>query len=73
MIFPSPPAQNTDIWLLSFGRYDYSPDRPLPVISSTSPHAVCNFHRKEEWRRVTLTELPVIAPELLGSWPCNAH
>ena len=47
-------------WLLSFGRYDYSPDWPQPVISSTSPHAVCNFHRKEEWRRVRLSELPVM-------------
>ena len=47
-------------WLLSFGRYDYSPDGLQPVISSTSPHAVCNFHRKEEWRRVRLSELPVM-------------
>jgi len=39
-------------WMLSFGRYDYMPGRPKPVISSTSPHAVCNFHRKEEWQRV---------------------
>ena len=38
-------------WLLSFGRYDYTPGHLNPVISSTSPHAVCNFHRKEEWRR----------------------
>ena len=45
-------------WLLSFGRYDYTPGEPKPVISSTSPHAVCNFHRREEWRRLTLAELP---------------
>jgi len=44
-------------WLLSFGRYDYTPGQPKPVISSTSPHAVCSFHRKHEWRRVTLAEL----------------
>jgi len=49
-------------WLLSFGRYDYLPDRPQPVISSTSPHTVCNFHRKEEWRRVSLAELPSVSP-----------
>ena len=41
-------------WQLSFGRYDYMPGRPEPVISSTSPHTVCNFHRREEWRRVRL-------------------
>jgi hypothetical protein len=45
-------------WLLSFGRYDYTPGQPKPVISSTSPHAICNFHRKEEWRRVRLADLP---------------
>jgi len=50
-------------WCLSFGRYDYTPGQPKPVISSTSPHAVCNFHRKEEWRRVALANLPAIAPE----------
>jgi len=44
-------------WLLSFGRYDYTPGESKPVISSTSPHAVCNFHRKEEWRRVRLADL----------------
>ena len=45
-------------WLLSFGRYDYMPGEPNPVVSSTSPHAVCNFHRRYEWRRLTLAELP---------------
>ena len=47
------PTSHPD-WLLSFGRYDYTPGNPEPVISSTSPHAVCNFHRREEWRRVRL-------------------
>lgn len=45
-------------WLLSFGRYDYTPGTPKPVISTTSPHAVCSFHRKHEWRRVRLADLP---------------
>lgn len=45
-------------WLLSFGRYDYTPGRPKPVISTTSPHTVCSFHRKYEWRRVILSDLP---------------
>ncbi len=52
-------------WLLSFGRYDYTPGQTKPVISSTSPHAICNFHRKEEWRRVRLADLS----ENLGAVP----
>jgi len=47
-------------WLLSFGRYDYTPGRPKPVISTTSPHTVCSFHRKHEWRRVRLADLTVL-------------
>jgi hypothetical protein len=43
-------------WLLSFGRYDYTPGEPKPVISSTSPHTVCNFHRKQEWHRTNFKE-----------------
>ena len=45
-------------WLFSFGRYDYTPGQTKPVISSTSPHAICNFHCREEWRRVRLADLP---------------
>ena len=44
-------------WLLSFGRYDYTPGESKPVISSTSPHTVCNFHRKDEWRKVVIENL----------------
>jgi len=44
-------------WLLSFARYDHTPGQTKPVISSTSPHAVCNFHRREEWRWVRLADL----------------
>lgn len=44
-------------WLLSFGRYDYTPGQTKSVISSTSPHAICNFHRREEWRRIRLADL----------------
>jgi hypothetical protein len=50
-------------WLLSFGRYDYTPGTPTPVISTTSPHAVCGFHRKQEWPRVTLGDLPPMVAE----------
>jgi hypothetical protein len=38
-----------DRWLFSFSRYDYTGGREKPVLSSTSPHAVLNFHRQEEW------------------------
>ena len=60
---PLPPLspQPCGEWRLSFGRYDYTPPEPNPVISSTSPHTVCNFHRKEEWRWVTFAELPSVA------------
>lgn len=44
-------------WILSFGRYDYTPGQAQPVISSTSPHTVCNFHRKEEWRKFVIENL----------------
>ena len=44
-------------WLLSFGRYDYTLGQAQPVISSTSPHAVCGFHRKQEWRKVVIENL----------------
>ena len=40
--------------LLSFSRYDYTRNQDKPVHSSTSAHAVLNFHRQEEWRRVRL-------------------
>lgn len=36
-------------WRFSFSRYDYRRDRPEPVISSSSPHAQPDFHRREEW------------------------
>lgn len=57
-LFPAPYPE----WALSFGRYDYTPGAPNPVISSTSPHAVCNFHRNHEWRRVKLADLPFLQP-----------
>ena len=39
-------------WLCSFCRYDHTRGRTAPVLSSTSPHAVCNFHRQQEWQPV---------------------
>ena len=55
-------------WLLSFARYDNTPWQTKPVISSTSPHAVCNFHRREEWRRVRLADLSETLVRSLASW-----
>lgn len=36
-------------WRFSFGRYDYTRGHAEPVISSTSPHAEPDFHRRHEW------------------------
>ena len=36
-------------WLFSFSRYEYARGRKEPVISSTSPHSVPDFHCQEEW------------------------
>lgn len=33
----------------SFCRYDWTRGCAHPVLSSTSPHSVCDFHRIEEW------------------------
>ncbi|HPQ80905.1 MAG TPA: hypothetical protein PLZ86_04195 [bacterium] len=33
----------------SFCRYDWALGFKRPVLSSSSPHAVCDFHRIEEW------------------------
>jgi len=39
-------------WEISCGRYDWARDYAKPVLSSTSPHKVLNFHRRHEWRQV---------------------
>jgi hypothetical protein len=43
------PPRDGDRWLFSFSRYDYTRGQGEPVLSSTSPHRICNFHRMEEW------------------------
>ena len=55
-------------WHLSFGRYDRTPGIPKPVISTTSPHAVCDFHRKHEWGKVRLADLPSTVPGKKSNW-----
>jgi hypothetical protein len=44
-------------WQLSFGRYDHTPETGTLVVSNTSPHEVCDFHYKPEWRHVRLADL----------------
>lgn len=39
-------------WQFSFCRYDCGPGRPA-VVASTSPHAVADFHRAEDWIHFT--------------------
>lgn len=40
-----------DRWLGSFCRYDVGCEG-RPVLSSTSLHRVCRFHRRQEWRTI---------------------
>jgi hypothetical protein len=48
-VFNQPHPIKGSQWHFSFSRYDYTRGRKAPVISSTSPHTVANFHRQEEW------------------------
>lgn len=41
-------------FLVSFSRYDYTRGQAEPVLSSTSPHAHCSYHRQQEWACVSL-------------------
>ena len=45
----SPASIENMKWQCSFGRYDYTRGVRQPVISSTSPHALPDFHRQHEW------------------------
>lgn len=40
-------------WLFSFSRYDYTRGADQPVLSSSSPHSRCDFHRQDEWGTLT--------------------
>jgi hypothetical protein len=44
-------------WKFSFSRYDHTRTRSNPVLSSTSPHPECNFHRLEEWGELVFEHL----------------
>jgi hypothetical protein len=52
-IHESGPVRPGTVWRFSFSRYDYTQGRPKPVISSTSPHAVADFHRTEDYGFLT--------------------
>jgi hypothetical protein len=43
------PVQPGTEWRVSFSRYDYSQNRDLPVLSSSSNHIKIDFHRQDEW------------------------
>ena len=51
------PVQPTGRIGVSCCRYDAASGRP-PVISSTSPHLVRDFHRPQEWREITVVKNP---------------
>ena len=44
------PAEPAESFRLSCCRYDAGKGRP-PIISSTSPHPVRDFHRPQDWRK----------------------
>jgi hypothetical protein len=45
-------------WRFSFGRYDYTRGCKAPVISSTSPHLLQDFHRQSEWGSLRFQSRP---------------
>ncbi len=47
-------------WRFSFSRYDYIRGRSEPILSSSSPHAVAGYHRRQEWG--TLHFVPAANP-----------
>jgi hypothetical protein len=44
------PERGVTRWRASFCRYDARPSLGGLVLSSTSPHEICDFHRRHEWR-----------------------
>lgn len=51
LVCGSPDLPVDQPWRFSFSRYDYTRGQE-PVISSSSPHAQPDFHRREEWGTV---------------------
>lgn len=52
MVVEKGPMKPGDRWFCSFCRYDYTRGQARPVLSSTSAHARCSFHRQEEWQPI---------------------
>jgi hypothetical protein len=48
-VYTQPVPLAGEAWRFSFSRYDYTRGAQQPVLSSTSPHAQCGFHRQPEW------------------------
>ena len=48
--------QTGDCWRFSFSRLDYTRGESEPVLSSSSSHTECNFHRQQEWGILQLTD-----------------
>lgn len=48
-------------WRFSASRYDYTRGKSKPVLSSTSAHTVCDFHRQSEWGMLHLMTSPMTA------------
>jgi hypothetical protein len=44
-------------WRFSFCRYDHTHGREKPVLSSSTPYRVPNFHQQERWGRLHLDDL----------------
>jgi hypothetical protein len=48
-VYTQPVPLAGEAWRFSFSRYDYTRGAAQPVLSSTSPHVQCGFHRQQEW------------------------
>lgn len=53
-VVETPEATRLRRWRFSASRYDYTRGATRPVLSSTSPHVRCDFHRIEEWGVLSL-------------------
>lgn len=61
-----PNTLSLERWLFSASRYDYTRGHKRPVLSSTSGHTLCDFHRQHEWGTLHLRSL---APVASASFP----
>ena len=48
-LHPKTPYHAGDVWKFSFSRYDVTDKVEDAVLSSSSPHKVCGYHRQQEW------------------------